>query len=180
MILSRGYSSSVSNQHPARIGFLLSQLGAHASRRFGDRVAALGLTVQQAGVLRILGRRPGMSQRDLADRLGIVQSRMVALIDGLESAGLVARTRSAADRRSYRLALTDAGRGRLAELRTVAESNESELTASLEAGQRDALYDVLRALAAALGLDEDVHAGYRTEGPGSGPQATASRQSEMH
>ncbi|HWD63006.1 MAG TPA: MarR family transcriptional regulator, partial [Humibacter sp.] len=93
---------------PARIGFLLSQLGAHASRRFDERVAELGLTAQQAGVVRILGRQPGVSQRDLADRLGLVQSRMVALIDGLEHDGLVARVRSASDRRSYELTLTDA------------------------------------------------------------------------
>jgi DNA-binding MarR family transcriptional regulator len=148
-------------QHPARIGFLLSQLGAHASGRFDDRVAELGLSAQQAGVLRMLGRAPGVSQRDLADRLGIVQSRMVALIDGLEALQLVTRIRSSADRRSYRLALTDSGRERLAELRRIAEANESELTASLDARQRDELFDLLRTLANSLGLDEEVHAGYR-------------------
>lgn len=161
MIMSREYSVGVPARRPARIGFLLSQLGAHASGRFDNRVAELGLSAQQAGVLRMLGRAPGVSQRDLADRLGIVQSRMVALIDGLEGAGLVARTRSATDRRSYQLALTDAGRERLVELRRIAEANESELTESLDAAQRDVLFDLLRTLANSLGLDEDVHAGYR-------------------
>ena len=149
---------------PARIGFLLSQLGAHASRRFDERVAEVGLTVQQAGVLRILGRQPGVSQRDLADRLGLVQSRMVALIDGLEREGFVTRTRSATDRRSYELSLTDAGSAKLRALRAVAEAHESELTSSLTAEQRDALYGLLGELAESLGLDADVHGGRRAPG----------------
>lgn len=146
---------------PARIGFLLSQLGAHASRRFDERVAEVGLTVQQAGVLRILGRQPGVSQRDLADRLGLVQSRMVALIDGLEHAGLVARTRSEADRRSYELTLTHAGGAKLRELRGVAEAHEAELAASLATPQRDELFVLLSDLATSLGVDAEVHEGYR-------------------
>ncbi|GAB3393710.1 hypothetical protein GCM10027568_23140 [Humibacter soli] len=149
------------SHRPARIGFLLSQLGAHASRRFDERVAELGLTAQQAGVLRILGRQPGVSQRDLADRLGLVQSRMVALIDGLERDGLVARTRSEVDRRSYRLTLTDQGTARLDELRAVAEAHEAELAGQLTAGQRDELYGLLRSLAGSLDVDVEVHEGYR-------------------
>lgn len=140
---------------------MLSQLGAHASRRFDERVAELGLTAQQAGVLRILGRQPGVSQRDLADRLGLVQSRMVALIDGLESEGLVARTRSESDRRSYRLTLTDDGTARLDELREVAEAHEAELAGQLTTGQRDELYGLLRTLAGSLDVDAEVHEGYR-------------------
>jgi len=158
------YGGCVPAHRPARIGFLLSQLGAHAAARFDDGVSSLGLTPQQAGVLRILGRSPGVSQRDLAERLGIVQSRMVALIDGLESLGLVARSRSATDRRSYRLELTDAGRDRLADVRRIAERTEAGLTAALTAKQRDDLYGSLRMLATSLGLDEDVHIGFRADG----------------
>jgi len=93
-----------------------------------------------------------------------VQSRMVALIDGLEREGFVTRTRSATDRRSYELSLTDAGSAKLRALRAVAEAHESELTSSLTAEQRDALYGLLGELAESLGLDADVHGGRRAPG----------------
>src|SRR6476646_7784052 len=92
-----------------RTAFLLSQLGALASARFAERTRDLGLTPSQAGVLRLLGRSPGLSQRSLADRLGAVPSRVVPLIDSLEARGLVERVRSSTDRRNYELRLTAAG-----------------------------------------------------------------------
>lgn len=143
---------------PARIGFLLAQLGAHAGARFADRTKPLGLTPAQAGVLRVLARRPGINQRDLAGRLGAVQSRVVVLIDGLEAAGLVARERSTTDRRNYELRLTDDGLVMLGRLRIVAEEHEADITDGLTDDQRDTLAELLTELCARAGLDVDVHA----------------------
>ena len=84
-------------------------MGSHATTAFADRTKEIGLTPAQAGVIRILGRESGINQRDLAARLGAVQSRVVVLIDGLEAAGHVARVRSTTDRRNYALHLTDQG-----------------------------------------------------------------------
>jgi hypothetical protein len=64
---------------PKRTAFLLSQLGALASARFAERTRELGLTPSDAGVLRLLGRSPGLSQRSLADRLGAVPKVLGAL-----------------------------------------------------------------------------------------------------
>jgi DNA-binding MarR family transcriptional regulator len=146
---------------PARIGILLTQLGSHAATRFAARTKELGVTPAQAGVIRILGREQGISQRDLADRLGAVQSRVVALIDGLEQLGLVARARSTTDRRNYELRLTDAGRAILARLRTVAEAHEAELTSALSDEQRDQLAALLERIRSTTDLRQDVHPGYR-------------------
>ena len=87
------YHASMANERPARIGFLLSQLGAHAAELFAHHTRELGVTPSEAGVVRIISRQPGISQRELAGRLGAVQSRVVALIDRLEQAGFVTRTR---------------------------------------------------------------------------------------
>ena len=84
-------------QRPARIGFMLAQLGAHAAELFARQTRDLGITPAEAGVIRIIGRTPGISQRELAQKLGAVQSRVVVLIDRLESAGLATRTRRASD-----------------------------------------------------------------------------------
>lgn len=149
------------SSRPARVAFLLSQLGSHAAATFADRTKEIGMTPAQAGVLRIVGRQPGINQRDLARRLGAVQSRVVVLIDSLESAGHVVRERSATDRRNSELRLTEQGTAALARLRVIAETMEVELTEGLTDDQRTTLNELLIALATSSGLDVDVHVGYR-------------------
>jgi DNA-binding MarR family transcriptional regulator len=142
---------------PSRTAFLLSQLGALASSRFAERTRAIGLTPSDAGVLRLLGRTPGLSQRELADRLGAVPSRIVPLIDSLESRGLVDRKRSSTDRRNNDLTLTDAGRTLLMALRVIAEQHEAELLAPLTPEQSEQLELLLAQLADSAALDTDLH-----------------------
>jgi DNA-binding MarR family transcriptional regulator len=135
-------------RRPERTGFLLSQLGSFAAARFAELVKPAGLTPATAGALRILARNPGLSQRALADRLGAVPSRVVVLVDALENAGLVSRTRDPDDRRHHRLDLTDAGRAALQGLRAAAEQ------------QREAFAALISRLASAHGIDPDVHRGF--------------------
>jgi DNA-binding MarR family transcriptional regulator len=140
-----------------RTAFLLSQLGALASARFAERTRDVGLTPSDAGVLRLVGRTPGLSQRSLADRLGAVPSRVVPLIDSLEARGLVARVRSKSDRRNYELRLTAEGRKMLVALRGIAEQHEAELLAPLTSEQSAQLGNLLARLAGAHALDVDLH-----------------------
>jgi DNA-binding MarR family transcriptional regulator len=148
----------------ARIGFLLAQLGAHAADVFAAEVRPLGVTVSEAGVIRIIGRQPGITQRQLADKLGALQSRVVALLDGLERKGLAERNRSTTDRRVQQLDLTDAGRSLLAKLRLAAEAQEAVVAEGLSDQQKGDLYQLLSTLSARRGLDADVHPGYRESG----------------
>lgn len=147
-------------RQPQRTGFLLSQLGAFASSRFAELIKPLGLTPATAGVLRILARTPGLSQRTLADRLGSVPSRVVVLVDSLESAGMVSRTRDPDDRRHHRLDLTEDGRAVLGQLRGAAEQQNADILDVLSADDRAAFAELVARLAAAHGLDPDVHRGY--------------------
>jgi DNA-binding MarR family transcriptional regulator len=147
----------------ARIGFLLSQLGSHASAVFAELVAPAGVTPSEAGVIRIIAREPGMSQSGLAQRLGIGQSRLVALLDRLEDAGLVVRVRRAGDRRVQEVGLTDAGRETAARLRRAAETQEAELTAGLDDADRERLAELLARLGRLRGLDPDIHRDGREE-----------------
>jgi DNA-binding MarR family transcriptional regulator len=140
---------------------MLTQLGSEAAAKFAVRTKALGITPAQAGVLRILGRQPGISQRDLADKLGAVQSRVVALIDGLEALSLVDRVRSTVDRRNYELRLTDEGAATLASLRGVAEAHEAEVTRGLNDRQKGELAALLTLMLAETELDADVHPGFK-------------------
>lgn len=148
----------------AHVGFLLTRLGSDAARKFAARTKDLGITPAQAGVIRILERHPGITQRELASKLHAVQSRVVALIDSLESLDCVARVRSTSDRRSYALQLTDHGREVLVRLRTISEMHEAEVTRGLSAVQRETLAELLGLLGTSPGLDSDVHPGYAGSG----------------
>ncbi|HET9647701.1 MAG TPA: MarR family winged helix-turn-helix transcriptional regulator [Microlunatus sp.] len=142
---------------PRRVAFLLSQVGALAASGFSERVRSLGVSPSDAGVLRLLGRTPGLSQRVLADRLGAAPSRIVGIIDSLQERGLVERERSAADRRNYELRLTPRGERMLRELRGIAEEHEAALLAALTSEQTAQLENLLSRIAHANGLDPDLH-----------------------
>jgi DNA-binding MarR family transcriptional regulator len=142
--------------------FLLTQVGSHAAARFAERVAALGLTPPQAGVLRQIARCPAISQRALGARLGISASRLVGLIDELEERGLVDRRDDPADRRSYALQLSDAGLAMLKQVGTVAREHDQAVCEPLTPAERATLGRLLRRLAEHHGLTPGVHPGYRS------------------
>lgn len=142
------------------IAYPLSQLGNFAARRFAARTQELGLTPAQVGVLRILRNRPGLSQRGLAEVLGSAPSRIVALIDGLQTAGFVQRRRSTTDRRNHELVLTDDGASVLHQVRTIAEAHDEEIAEGLDEAEYNDLARLLNKLTRARGLTHDVHPGY--------------------
>ncbi|MFJ6722731.1 MarR family winged helix-turn-helix transcriptional regulator [Streptomyces sp. NPDC091259] len=149
---------------PRGAAFLLAQIGAHAAGRFAERVGHLGLTPADVGLLRMIAGQPGRSQRALAEDLGVVPSRVVALIDGLEGKGLVERRRSAEDRRNHELHLTAEGRRTLGAVSRAAAAHEDALLAALDPEQRTHLLGLLEAVAAEQELTPGVHPGYRTRG----------------
>lgn len=153
---------------PRRTAFLLAQLGSLSAARFAERTRALGLAASDAGTLRLIGRSPGLSQRLLADRLGAVPSRVVPLIDSLETRGLVERMRSSTDRRNYELQLTSAGQAMVQQLRAVAEDHEAELLGALTPEQSAELGRLLTLVADGNHADRDLHRDTVTPGK-SGP-----------
>ena len=158
--------------HPdGSVAFLLVQLGFHLARRFGERLAPLGLEQRQAGMLVRLAENDGKSQQAIAELLGVNATRMVFLTDELEQLGLVERRRNPADRRSHALHLTEAGTAMLARIRQVTAAHEADITASLGEAEREELAALLRRLADDQGLAAQSLPGlppHRT-GPPAGP-----------
>jgi DNA-binding MarR family transcriptional regulator len=164
MILMR-YGIGVDNARPngprAGVAFLLSQLGAHASERFAHTLAEHDLSPALAGIMRLLSTEADWSQQRLAERLGMVPSRIVAYVDDLEARGWIARTRDSSDRRVNLLTVTAAGAAAFGEIATVARRHEREITAGLDDADRESLLRLLQKLAAASDLSPGVHPGYR-------------------
>lgn len=147
---------------PTSISFLLTQIGTYAASRFAVRLGPLELLPQHAGILRMLGQNTGISQQELAVRLDMHASRLVALVDTLEKRGLVERQSSATDRRVHALHLTEAGRHMLKELGAIAREHDKAMCEGLSPEERAQLFSLLERIAQRQGLARGVHPGYRT------------------
>jgi DNA-binding MarR family transcriptional regulator len=145
-------AEAAADDQPDGLAFLLVQLGFHAGRRFGERLAPLGLQQRQAGMLVRLAANEGQSQQAIAELLGINATQMVFLVDELEGLGLVERRRNPADRRSHALYLTAAGRAMLARVRAVTLDHEESIAAGLAGDERKQLLTLLRRVAREQGL----------------------------
>ncbi|MGE0875375.1 MAG: MarR family winged helix-turn-helix transcriptional regulator [Burkholderiales bacterium] len=93
----------------SRPGFLLRRAHQIAVGIFVQECATVGLTPPQHGVLIAVANSPGLSQAELAGRLGFDRATVGQMVEGLESRGLLRRKSSAADRRHKSLALTPKG-----------------------------------------------------------------------
>jgi DNA-binding MarR family transcriptional regulator len=110
-------------------------------------------------VLNALADQDAWSQQDLAHRLGINRTIMVKLLDQLQSAGYVTRTRNPANRRTYVLSLTGEGRKALTDLRDAVESRDEQITAPLTEPERARLIELVTRLLP----EPDPDAAYSTE-----------------
>ncbi|HYL37702.1 MAG TPA: MarR family transcriptional regulator [Bryobacteraceae bacterium] len=140
--------------------FLLAQVGAHAAAQFGARLVELKLAPAQAGMLRILGSRPAITQQALANALGMVPSRLVALVDELEARGLVERRANPQDRRSHAMHLSEKGRSTLQAVGRIAREHQQALLAALSEDEQLQLTSLLQRIADKEGLTPGVHPGY--------------------
>ena len=100
---------------------------AHALRRlYGRRAQSLGVTRAQWRVLEHLALEPGLKQVELAERMDVEPITLCRIVDRMEEAGLVERQRDPADRRAWRLALTEKSGPLLDQLRAMAEGLAAE------------------------------------------------------
>ena len=127
--------------------FLLKRLGMLAKERGMEAYEAIGANPFHYSVLAVLEEGARDTQAKIADALGYDRSWLVGLLDELEEAGFIDRKRDPEDRRRHLVSLTPAGKKRLAQLRAVSKSVESELLAPLDTEQRAQLQELLQQLA---------------------------------
>lgn len=132
------------------LGFLLSDVSRLLRRRFDERARASGASVAQWRVLKILERREGLNQGQLAELLEVEPITCCRMIDRLEEAAFVERRRDPADRRAWRIYLTDKSRPVLADLHSLAGELIEESLQGLNPRQRDELVASLNAIRANL------------------------------
>jgi DNA-binding MarR family transcriptional regulator len=129
----------------------LGALFSHVTRRLVDAeapiLAAHDLTMWEYVVLGSLGRDDAPTQLALARRVRYDKTRLIGLLDGLESRGLVTRRPDPADRRARVVSLTSQGTRTLDATRTDIRTMEEGVLADLDADDRAALLRALPRLA---------------------------------
>ena len=111
------------------IGTLLAQVSRLLRRGFDERVRGIGVTRPQWQVLSLLKMHAGSNQGTLAEMLEVEPITLGRMIDRLQDAGLVERRADPADRRAWRIHLTDEGDALLERLRPLARA---ALTSALD------------------------------------------------
>jgi DNA-binding MarR family transcriptional regulator len=127
---------------PEHVGFLIRRAQQVHLAVWGEE-AGPGLSNVQFGVLNVLHRTGGASQRELCDALDLDRSTVAGLVSRLEARGLVERARAAADRRRNLVRLTEEGAAELRRLVPHAAQVDASLTAGLTEEERATLRRLL-------------------------------------
>jgi DNA-binding MarR family transcriptional regulator len=127
------------------LGWLLSQAHYALASELAAAFEPLGVSSRGHKVLAaaMTGER---TQKELAELVGLDKTTMVVTLDELEAAGLAERRPSTSDRRARVIAVTKAGRRKVAEGRAVVDRIQADVLAALPERERRALLEGLGSL----------------------------------
>jgi DNA-binding MarR family transcriptional regulator len=91
----------------------------------------------------LLRANPAIAPSQLSDALALPRPHLTLLLDRMQERDLIRRTRSAVDRRSQQVELTEAGTALSTEVADRAVSMESELELTLSTAERAMLIELL-------------------------------------
>ena len=118
----------------------------HTLHVLSAALADLNLSPAEINALANLGEGGTLNIRQLSERTGTRASTLTSLLDRLENRGYLARELDPADRRSFRLPLTEAGQAVAAQvLATIADLEHNALS-RLDASQLAGYHAVISAL----------------------------------
>lgn len=143
---------------------LVNDIARLVRYRFDARVRTLGATRPQWRVLAVIARLNRPTQSEVAELLDVERITLCRMVDRLAEAGLVERHADPADRRVWRLHLTEKAGPLIDRLSTTGEELEAELLSVLSPDERKTLIDLLTRVRAGLGArnhEDDILASDR-------------------
>jgi DNA-binding MarR family transcriptional regulator len=107
-------------------------------------LARAEIRISHYSVLAIIEANPGLAQSAVAEAVGIEPARLVRVLDELERRGWIQRMRSATDRRSHALYLTQDGQKAFAHVKDLARQHETHVIERLGAAKYESLMRMLK------------------------------------
>ncbi|WDZ86809.1 MarR family winged helix-turn-helix transcriptional regulator [Micromonospora cathayae] len=128
----------------APLGRLLVVAGHLVAQRWNRRLAEeYGLTQAGLATLMTLDRYGALTHRAVADRCFVRPATLTGIVDTLERDGLVTRHRDGTDRRAVRLAITAAGRDRIAPVAALIHSGAPLTSVDADPGRAAVIREFL-------------------------------------
>jgi MarR family transcriptional regulator, transcriptional regulator for hemolysin len=124
---------------------LLGQASHSLATELTARLEELGMTPRMHCVL-AHAMRGQLSQNELAAQCGLDKTTMVVTLDELERAGLAQRRASATDRRARIVAVTAAGKRKVAQADAIVARVNADVLSALPARERQAFTSALKRL----------------------------------
>jgi MarR family transcriptional regulator, transcriptional regulator for hemolysin len=125
------------------VGFLMYEVTRLLRREITSRVQRLGITNAQWVTLMRLGLNEGINQTALADILEVHPITLGRTLDGLVGAGLIERRPDPADRRAFRLYLTERGQPLLEDIYAIAAEVREQALAGMPPATRTQVIEAL-------------------------------------
>ena len=122
---------------------LLHRAGQCAGDIFANEISASDLTPRQYAVLLIISKNDGISQTGLVNETGIDRSTLADIMRRMQKKGLVKRTRTKSDARTYAVGLTAKGKKKLERSAPAAKKADTRVLATLPVKDRNQLIDAL-------------------------------------
>lgn len=130
------------------------------SRALQSRIASHGVSMGQWFFLRALWEEDGLTQRELSQRVGMMEPTTVTALNTMEHKGLVERVRNSHDRRKVNIFLTARGRALKDVLLSCAGEVNDQAVRGIPADDLRRAMEVLCRISANLGgtgfLGDDV------------------------
>ncbi len=126
------------------IGFLLNETSRLSRRLLYGRLASRGIRGGSWYVLRVLWEGDGVTQRELADRLGMTQPSTLEMLRSMERDDLIRFERDSLDKRKTRVYLTTRARDLKVPLLHLAEEATQVVVQRLSQPEQVALRILLR------------------------------------
>jgi len=133
-------------------GWYLKILGTWMDKMMHERLVPLGLSLNQFIIIMTLLEEDGLSQVDIGQKTMLPAYATTRNIDKLVSLGYVKRKRHESSRRSYRIVLTEAGKGLAPTLYGASESMNKLFLSPLEENQKAEFLKTLKMLSAHLNI----------------------------
>jgi DNA-binding MarR family transcriptional regulator len=135
--------------------FEVTETALAIRRAFDRRAAALGVTRAQWRLLSRLARDNGQRQVDLAEALDVEPITLCRIVDRLSESGFVERRPDPADRRAWRIHLTERAEPVVAELKTLSDGFHDDILAGIAPAEQAEVRRVLEQVRANIIASSD-------------------------
>ena len=126
-----------------RLGYLLKHGHLEIEALNDLALAPFGIDSRELGILLSIADFGAPSQQQVAERLGIDRTTMVARIDALEDKGIVSRQPDPDDRRRNVVTLTEPGQETITAATAASDQAERDFLSGLSAAEVTQLRDLL-------------------------------------